>query len=374
MSKELQRYGIKMPAFQKIGGILSSNIDGDIAALHAAIINVNNAVDFDDDIESSLLNPTAQLKYILPNLLPTYHIVLQHAKKLKLRNILSRSMNDSYMPDVYDELLTQAEIQGYILNVNTSYSVSEIFKTADNNDDRRLFDELKPSWLQLKNLNGKNSHFYLDLLMNLDVDHKSLLKFADFNKLLQAIVDEGNSNAEAYDFIKESVKSVNVALDGDNCKNLYNALVNLNGYVKFKIEEFSMPLFHEELRLAKMELDEDLGFDDISKNCRVLSATAHVSKVLDFGNQLTLWDALNDGALQLRGLRFGACQDYQRSLKSARSAKRQAALPCTLLTLLDVQDCIDDVNTQDDLAQDCKIITLIFKYQIFIVNDHYIYY
>ena len=37
---------------------------------------------------------------------------------LKLTFIL-QSLNDSYVPDAYDELLTQAEIQGHINNVNS---------------------------------------------------------------------------------------------------------------------------------------------------------------------------------------------------------------------------------------------------------------
>ena len=35
--------------------------------------------------------------------------------------IYIQSLNDSYIPDAYDELLTQAEIQGHINNVNSMY-------------------------------------------------------------------------------------------------------------------------------------------------------------------------------------------------------------------------------------------------------------
>lgn len=34
-----------------------------------------------------------------------------------------QSLNESYVPDVYDELLTQAEIQGHINNVNGIYTL-----------------------------------------------------------------------------------------------------------------------------------------------------------------------------------------------------------------------------------------------------------
>jgi hypothetical protein len=42
---ELKKYGIKMPAFQKIGGILANDLAPDSAVLHAAIIAINEAID-----------------------------------------------------------------------------------------------------------------------------------------------------------------------------------------------------------------------------------------------------------------------------------------------------------------------------------------
>lgn len=360
MSRELQRYGIKMPVFQKIGGILSSNIEGDAAALHAAIININNALDLDDSVKSSLLNPAAQLKHVLPHLVTMYHTVLQHAKKLKIQNTLSRSMNDSYTPDVYDELLTQAEIQGYVLNLNTSCAVNEIVKAIESNDDQKLFDEINYPWLQLKNLVKSNSNFYLNLLSKINIDHTKILNFADCNKLLQSIINEGNSRAQAYDFIQESVHNVNESLDTDNCEKLYNALINLGKYSQIKVEKFSIPLFHEELKLNKLENGNVLSFDDILNSSRILSSTSRISKVLDSGNHFTLWEALNDAQLELIGLRFNACQEYQQALKMVRKAKQQAGFPCTLLTLPDIQDCIDEVNSQDAIAQDCKLFICVY--------------
>lgn len=44
VSKELLKYGIQMPAFQKIGGLLTNNIATDAASVHAAVIAVNQAV------------------------------------------------------------------------------------------------------------------------------------------------------------------------------------------------------------------------------------------------------------------------------------------------------------------------------------------
>ena len=42
---ELKKYGIQLPAFKKIGGILTNDLQGDTAVLHAAIIAINEAID-----------------------------------------------------------------------------------------------------------------------------------------------------------------------------------------------------------------------------------------------------------------------------------------------------------------------------------------
>lgn len=44
VSKELKEMGIQMPSFQKIGGLLTNNMSGDTAALHAAVIAVNQTL------------------------------------------------------------------------------------------------------------------------------------------------------------------------------------------------------------------------------------------------------------------------------------------------------------------------------------------
>ena len=45
MKLALDKYGINMPAFGKIGGILASELSDNDAALHAAIVAINEAID-----------------------------------------------------------------------------------------------------------------------------------------------------------------------------------------------------------------------------------------------------------------------------------------------------------------------------------------
>uniref|UniRef100_A0A671R1F2 Ras GTPase-activating-like protein IQGAP1 n=1 Tax=Sinocyclocheilus anshuiensis TaxID=1608454 RepID=A0A671R1F2_9TELE len=64
MRKELDKYGIQMPAFSKIGGILANELSVDEAALHAAVFAINEAIDkgHAESTMVALQNPNALLR------------------------------------------------------------------------------------------------------------------------------------------------------------------------------------------------------------------------------------------------------------------------------------------------------------------------
>lgn len=116
MRKELEKYGIQMPAFSKIGGILESEMPVDEAALHAAVIAINDAIDHQvaESTLEALCNPSAHLVDVKADNAGPYQSALYEAKTSKAARALAKSPGKEGM-DVYDTLLTQAEIQG---NVN----------------------------------------------------------------------------------------------------------------------------------------------------------------------------------------------------------------------------------------------------------------
>uniref|UniRef100_A0A673CKN1 IQ motif containing GTPase activating protein 2 n=1 Tax=Sphaeramia orbicularis TaxID=375764 RepID=A0A673CKN1_9TELE len=118
MRSELDKYGIQMPAFSKIGGILANELSVDEAALHAAVIAINEAVDRGQASVTmgALNNPNAMLRNILETLAQDYQDKLSQAKARKQDQ---RSSVATEERDVYEELLTQQEIQGAIDFVNS---------------------------------------------------------------------------------------------------------------------------------------------------------------------------------------------------------------------------------------------------------------
>nr|XP_020474364.1 ras GTPase-activating-like protein IQGAP1 [Monopterus albus] len=85
MKLELDKYGIQMPAFNKIGGILANELSVDEAAVHAAVIAINEAVDKQDvgRMAAALRNPNAMLSNLQEALISVYQEILRQAKGRK---------------------------------------------------------------------------------------------------------------------------------------------------------------------------------------------------------------------------------------------------------------------------------------------------
>uniref|UniRef100_A0AAR2LLM1 IQ motif containing GTPase activating protein 2 n=1 Tax=Pygocentrus nattereri TaxID=42514 RepID=A0AAR2LLM1_PYGNA len=125
MRKELEKYGIQMPAFSKIGGILANELSVDEAALHAAVIAINEAIDKGqaEGTMAALQNPNAMLRNTQKELANDYQDTLSQAKK---RKEALRSSIATEERDVYEELLTQQEIQSSVDVVNKQDAMSAI--------------------------------------------------------------------------------------------------------------------------------------------------------------------------------------------------------------------------------------------------------
>uniref|UniRef100_A0A8C2FJB1 IQ motif containing GTPase activating protein 2 n=1 Tax=Cyprinus carpio TaxID=7962 RepID=A0A8C2FJB1_CYPCA len=117
MRKELDKYGIQMPAFSKIGGILANELSVDEAALHAAVFAINEAIDkgHAESTMVALQNPNALLRNTQKPLAQAYQDTLSKAKRNKEDQASGRrSSVATEERDVYEELLTQQEIQSSV--------------------------------------------------------------------------------------------------------------------------------------------------------------------------------------------------------------------------------------------------------------------
>uniref|UniRef100_A0A8C0UPM7 IQ motif containing GTPase activating protein 3 n=1 Tax=Cyanistes caeruleus TaxID=156563 RepID=A0A8C0UPM7_CYACU len=98
MKQELEKYGLQLPAFSKIGGILANELSVDEAAVHAAVLAINKAVDRRVVAQTmeTLHNPHAMLVGLREELAGAYQEVLHQAKLEKgsnARNRVSRAQD-----------------------------------------------------------------------------------------------------------------------------------------------------------------------------------------------------------------------------------------------------------------------------------------
>ena len=86
MQAELDKYGIQMPAFGKIGGILSTELTADDAAVHAAVLVINEAIDNGnvEEIVKKLNLPAAGVLDVIEENAQEYLERLVSAKQAKI--------------------------------------------------------------------------------------------------------------------------------------------------------------------------------------------------------------------------------------------------------------------------------------------------
>lgn len=88
MARELQKYGLQLPAFSKIGGILANEMPVDEVALHAAILAINDSIE-KRNLETLLANLKlydAHLYNIVDEYIRFYHECM-HQTKMNKSNV-----------------------------------------------------------------------------------------------------------------------------------------------------------------------------------------------------------------------------------------------------------------------------------------------
>ncbi|CAL1687839.1 unnamed protein product [Lasius platythorax] len=375
VSKELQKYGIQLPPFQKIGGLLTNSIATNTAALHAAVIAINQAlIDNDNDkILYTLQSKEAQLNNIKPAYIKKYTEALLDAKIAKTEASLNRSLNDSYVADMYDELLTQAEIQGHINYVNASCALKVIVSSVLH-DDVELIAALEDSVLPFKNIVSENVEDYKEqLVLVLEKDpwndtyvSESIQYWTD---TFQSAIDKGNENAQRCHKRKKTVKLLNMALESADKEKFYEILQSPYLEVSHCIDEYAVPLYYQEMKDDRTESETDLTYNDIVTSVRLLPIIAAITKAVDTENPDFVYEKLSNPGVYLPGLDEFNKVKYTQTLASLRKVKLKTFQECSLLTYSDIQQCVYSVNAEcDEGFEVIKILQQINR--AVAANDH----
>ncbi|XP_010010369.1 PREDICTED: ras GTPase-activating-like protein IQGAP1, partial [Nestor notabilis] len=347
MRLELEKYGIQMPAFSKIGGILANELSVDEAALHAAVIAINEAIDHQvpADTLMAMKNPNAMLINLDDQLECTYQDTLYKAKQDKMKNAKNRiaSENLERERDVYEELLTQAEIQGNVNKVNTHAAISKIDLALERGDALALYEALATPALGLRGLLQENCDWYFkQFLSDRQQKREAGLTGPLQKEELQLGVDAANKAAQQYQQRLAAVAKINSAIRMGDAEKTVAEMMNPDAQLP-EVYTFAADLYQRELAtLQQQSLEGNLIHPELSVAVEMLSSVALINRALDSGDVNTVWKQLSSPVTGLTNIED---ENFQRYIDDLMKLKAQTrAEGSEFITWNDIQSCIDRVN------------------------------
>uniref|UniRef100_A0AAQ6A3J0 IQ motif containing GTPase activating protein 2 n=1 Tax=Amphiprion ocellaris TaxID=80972 RepID=A0AAQ6A3J0_AMPOC len=284
MRSELDKYGIQMPAFSKIGGILANELSVDEAALHAAVIAINEAVDRGQASVTvgALNNPNAMLRNIQEALAQDYQDTLRQAKARK-----------------QDQSSGRVRIQAAIRQVN---------QAVLSKDEAALLAALRLDALALLGVQESNCCWYLE------------------------------------HFTTYSVARINTAIRFGNSMDTVEELMNPEAQLPI-VYQTAANLYQAELFSLQLQGPRSgLGHEELSVAVEMLSAVAVLNEVLDTKDPQAVIEQLTDSPLGFTNIDQDNLNRYADMLIKQRA--EALARGQEFLTWNDVQKCIDTVNIQ----------------------------
>ncbi|XP_052317637.1 ras GTPase-activating-like protein IQGAP2 [Oncorhynchus keta] len=347
MRSELEKYGIQMPTFSKIGGILANELSVDEAALHAAVFAINEAVDKGEATVTmgALKNPNAMLRNIGEELAQDYQVTLSRAKASKEDQASGRrSSVATEERDVYEELLTQQEIQSCIDLVNTQVAVQQVNQAISAQDEAALLAGLRMPALGMLGVQEANSHWYLEHLTSYcevkDAGGAMMLQREE----IQRVVSSTNDFAEAEKRKLEAIVAINAAIRhgiaAETVEELMNPEAQLPIVYQTAANLYQTELFSLQIQGAKV----GLGHEELCVAVEMLSAVAVLNEVLDTKDPQAVTEQLTDSPLGFSNMDQDNLHRYADTLISLRAESLSQGLE--FLTWNDVQKTIDTVNLQ----------------------------
>uniref|UniRef100_A0A8C3F244 Ras GTPase-activating-like protein IQGAP2 n=1 Tax=Chrysemys picta bellii TaxID=8478 RepID=A0A8C3F244_CHRPI len=361
MRKELEKYGIQMPAFSKIGGILASELSVDEAALHAAVIAINEAIEkgVADQTLITLRNPNAMLMNVAEDLAPEYQKELLEAKRRKEEN--ARLKNGSISEeerDVYEELLTQAEIQGNINKINKLVAVDHINTAIRNCDANKTLVALMKPEAQLPVVHPFAAAVYQTELFNLQ--QQNAVRYLAHDELsiavemLSAVVllnqALGSKDILA---IKSHLRNPSIGfnnLEDENFQRYADTLLSIKSEASSQGQDYlSWNDVQNCIDMVNMQIQEE--------NDRIV-AISYINEAIDQGNPEKTLETLLLPTVKLHDVNPTNARHYQDVLHYAKVQKcKECHDESAVLWLDEIQKGINDANRNIEKAANLALGT-----------------
>ncbi|XP_019719185.1 ras GTPase-activating-like protein IQGAP3 [Hippocampus comes] len=350
MRLELDKYGLQLPAFHKIGGILSNELSVDEAAVHAAVIAINEAVESRDvgATAEALRNPNAQLTDLQEALMSVYQAKLYQAKQRKEQQAASRG-GPSAEKDLYEEFLTRREIQNNINVVNVRWAVEQVDEAVEAADEKALAYALRLPCLALTDVLGANGRCYLERLAA-ERDAKALEPLEPDE--LQDVIHMANWEACADAKMQAALDGVNQSLRGSDPQHTVSCLMSSDLQLP-TVFPCGASLYHKQLQLLQTHAAQGvLQQEELFVAVEMLSAVVLVNQAVEERNLQQLSSLLASSSVGLADVDHTLMDKYLWCLSGMKqSAGREA------LTWNQLQEGIKLANT-NALAQHQQILAL----------------
>ncbi|KAM8736062.1 ras GTPase-activating-like protein IQGAP3 [Acanthopagrus schlegelii] len=287
MKMELDKLGIQMPAFNKIGGILANELSVDEAAVHAAVIAINEAVD-KGQVEvtaAALRNPNALLSDLQEELMSVYQELLQQAKRRKEEQA-ARRCGGPEDKDIYEEFLTQREIQDNVHIVNLRSAVEQVDEALDSADELSLLAALQRPCLALRGLRADHGPWYLEELLaerQQKALHQGCVDPLEPNELQEAVTI-ANQDAQRDRAVHVALQAVNASLRLSDPRHTISCLMTSDLQLP-QVFPFAATLYHRELQLLQRQTAQaELQLEELFVAVEMLSAVALINQSLEVGH------------------------------------------------------------------------------------------
>lgn len=350
MRKELEKYGIQMPAFSKIGGILANELSVDEAALHAAVMAINEAISHKvpEETMKALTNPNAVLSNIENKLAQDYQEKLFEAKKIKQeRNAGGKSDSvNAEEREMYEELLTRNEIQDNVNKVNVNKALQKVNQALEKQDENDLLSGLQAPSLSLAAVYLENAPWYLT---NLHAEREQKSQQESFSGMLnkddlQAGISLSNDQARAHKLKLEAVEKINAAILNNDAVQTVKALMLPEAQLPGVYPD--MPdLYQLELsNLQRQNPEGKLTHEELAIAVEMLSAVAQLNGALTLNNVEEMIQHLTSPAIGISNLQDAYTQRYADTLMLLKTQAAEQGQD--YLSWNDIQACIEEVNMQ----------------------------
>uniref|UniRef100_A0A8B9PH52 IQ motif containing GTPase activating protein 2 n=1 Tax=Apteryx owenii TaxID=8824 RepID=A0A8B9PH52_APTOW len=337
--------------------------------VHAAVIAINEAIEkgIAEHTIVTLRNPNAMLLNVDEELAQEYQNELFEAKRRKESNArLKNGTISEEERDVYEELLTQAEIQGNINKINIHIALVQVNEAIDRQDEVVLMAGLNRPALSLLEVLPQNSSWYL---MQLCDSKEQKMQIAGFPNMLdkseiQKEVSVANAEAEAHKLRIIAIGHINEAIDQGNPEKTLETLLlptaKLQDVRPVNARHYQDVLHHAKAQKCKDSQDESavLWLDEIQKGISDANRNIKEAEILALGTSMinkSLEKGDSQPVLMILQSKFGlrvipeCAETYFKALSEAKKLKTKDSneSPWIKLVMKDMCDYYYNVETEE---------------------------